>query len=236
MPGVVRRNRSFGSQSALKGFTGRKQIGSAVLLAASVQPAGVDEVQVATIGGGPTGGTFTLSFGGQTTANIAYNAAASAVEDALEALSSIGAGNVRVTGSAGGPYTVTFLGDLGQQNVAQMTAAHALTGGTSPSVAVATSIPGDATDAGRLLFRRNTILTEVPGNTSKVRRYTAQSGEAIIGICGRDVELFDNSSASDVDLPVWKFGAVFDKTLIHDYATYQSQLATWAAANGCVFE
>lgn len=236
MPGVVRRSRALGGQSALKGFTGRKLVGSAVLLAASVQPAGVDEVQTVTIGGGPTGGTLTLTFGGQTTGNIAYNAAASAVEDALEAISSIGAGNIRVTGSAGGPYSVTFLRALGRQNVAQMTAAHALTGGTSPSVAVATATAGDNTDSGRLLFRRNTILTEVPGNTSKARRYTGQGGEAIIGICGRDVELFDNSSASDVDIPVWKFGAVFDKTLIPDYATYQSALTTWAAANGCVFE
>ncbi|MFE7799007.1 hypothetical protein [Nocardia sp. NPDC057440] len=61
-----------------------------------------------TIGGSPTGGTFTLSFGGQTTAGIAYNAAASAVDSALELLSSVGTGNATVTGSAGGPYTVTI--------------------------------------------------------------------------------------------------------------------------------
>ncbi|MCU1640914.1 MAG: hypothetical protein JWN03_1189 [Nocardia sp.] len=61
-----------------------------------------------TIGGTPTGGTFPLTFNGQTATGIAYNAAASAVQTALEALSTIGTGNVTVTGSAGGPYTVAI--------------------------------------------------------------------------------------------------------------------------------
>ncbi len=68
--------------------------------------AGTDEVQTVTIGSGVTGGTFTLSFQGAETGNIAYNAAASAVETALEALSTID--GVSVAGSAGGPWTVTF--------------------------------------------------------------------------------------------------------------------------------
>lgn len=61
---------------------------------------------VVTIGGSPTGGTFTLSFGGQTTAGIAFNATAAAVQAALEALSNLDPGDVTVTGNAGGPYTV----------------------------------------------------------------------------------------------------------------------------------
>ena len=65
--------------------------------------------QTVTIGGTPSGGTFTLSYRGATTATIAYNAANTAVDSALEALSTIGTGNVTVTGSAGGPYTVTGL-------------------------------------------------------------------------------------------------------------------------------
>lgn len=64
-------------------------------------------VATVTIGGTPTGGTFTLTFGGQTTAGIAYNAATSAVQSALVALSSIGAGNAVVTGSVGA-YVVTI--------------------------------------------------------------------------------------------------------------------------------
>lgn len=105
--------------------------------------AGVTEVQTVTITGVPTGGTFTLTFDGETTAAIAYNAAASAVQAALEALSNVSAGDVTVTGSAGGPYTVTFGGKYSQQNVPAMTASGAgLTGGTSPDVAIATATAG----------------------------------------------------------------------------------------------
>jgi hypothetical protein len=65
-------------------------------------------VKTATITGTPTGGTFTLTFAGQTTSGIAYNAAAAAVQTALAALSTVGVGNVTVSGSAGGPYTISF--------------------------------------------------------------------------------------------------------------------------------
>lgn len=108
-------------------------------------PAGTNEVQTVTITGTPTGGTFTLTYGGQTTAPIAYNATAAAVQSALEALSSIGAGNVA---TGGGPLpdtavTVTFQGALGATDVALMTASGAaLTGGTTPAVAVTETTPG----------------------------------------------------------------------------------------------
>ena len=53
------------------------------------------------------GGTFTLTFNGQTTAAIAHDAAPAAIQSALAALSSVGAGNVTVTGSDG-HYTASF--------------------------------------------------------------------------------------------------------------------------------
>lgn len=100
-----------------------------------------NEVQSVTIGGTPTGGTFTLSFRSQTTGTIAFNAAASAVQTALLALSTIGIGNATVTGSAGGPYTVTFVGGLAGKNLPAMTAnAAALT--PSGTVTIATVTQG----------------------------------------------------------------------------------------------
>jgi len=97
-----------------------------------------DEVQSVTITGSPTGGTFTLSFGGHTTSPIAFNAAASVVQSDLIALASIGAGNVLVSGSNGGPYTVEFTSALGNASQALLTKdASLLTGGTSPNVAIA---------------------------------------------------------------------------------------------------
>ena len=38
-----------------------------------------DEVQTVTLTGAPTGGTFTLTYGGQTTSGIAFDAAAATV-------------------------------------------------------------------------------------------------------------------------------------------------------------
>jgi hypothetical protein len=52
------------------------------------------------------GGTFPLTFGGQPTAAIPYNASPAAVQSALEALSSVGAGKVTVTGTPATPSTV----------------------------------------------------------------------------------------------------------------------------------
>lgn len=48
-----------------------------------------------------TGGTFTLDFGGQTTTALANNASSASIQSALETLSSVGAGNVRVRPIAG---------------------------------------------------------------------------------------------------------------------------------------
>lgn len=55
------------------------------------------------------------------------------VKSALEALSTVGAGNATVTGSAGGPYSVALV----TAGVATVSAdGSGLTGGTSPGVTV----------------------------------------------------------------------------------------------------
>lgn len=108
-----------------------------------INRAATSEVQTVTITGTPTGGTFTLTYNGQTTAGIAFDAAAAAVQSALEALSNLAPGDVTVGGGPGPgtPYTVTFSTALG--NVTQMTASGAgLTGGVTPAVAVTTTTPG----------------------------------------------------------------------------------------------
>lgn len=57
----------------------------------------------------PTLGTFTLTFGADTTAALSYNATATQVAAALNALASItSAGGVAVTGPDSGPYQVVF--------------------------------------------------------------------------------------------------------------------------------
>ena len=115
------------------------------LQGAAVPAAGVDEVQTVTITGTPTGGTYTLTFSGQTTSGIPYNATATQVRTALEALSNISSGDVVCAGGPhpGTPITVTFGGNYDGADVPQMTASAAgLTGGTSPAVTVTTTTPG----------------------------------------------------------------------------------------------
>lgn len=97
-----------------------------------------DEVQTLTEGGsGLT--SFTITYAGQTTTSLDDDATAEQVQAALEALSTIGEGNVIVTGS--GPWTVKFVGDLANTNVAAMTTTP--TGGTG-TVVVATTTAGGA--------------------------------------------------------------------------------------------
>lgn len=119
--------------------------------AADVAPAqplcGSTEVQTVTITGTPTGGTFTLTFDGQTTAGIDFDAVAADVKTALDALSNL---EVLDTTTGGGPLpgtpvTVTFAatGQYAGADVPQMSAdGTALTGGTDPAVTVTTTTPG----------------------------------------------------------------------------------------------
>jgi hypothetical protein len=73
----------------------------------------------------PTAGNYTLTVSAQTTGNIAWNATPAQVQTALEALSSVGAGNALVALTAGGPttavantvYTVQFVNGKGGQAI-----------------------------------------------------------------------------------------------------------------------
>jgi hypothetical protein len=92
-----------------------------------------------------TGGTFTLTFDGQTTAPIPFDAPASgagSVQAALESLSNLAPGDISVSGGPGNPggttpYVVHFASDLG--DVPEMTSdATQLTGGASSAVVATT--------------------------------------------------------------------------------------------------
>lgn len=103
---------------------------------------GTNEIQTVTVSSA-TGGTFTLTFEGQTTAAVAWNASASDVRAALDALSNIGDGDVLVTGGplSTAAVTVEFTRLLADSNRTQMTSTSSLTG-TGAAVAVATTREG----------------------------------------------------------------------------------------------
>lgn len=100
--------------------------------------AAVNEVQTVTVDA--TGGYFLLrdEVNALTTINIAENASAATVQTALETI--YGTGNVGVSGSGGGPFTVTFQGDLAGTRIDLMTGENAfLTGGASTVTIVRTT-------------------------------------------------------------------------------------------------
>jgi hypothetical protein len=121
---------------------------------------GVDVVETGTENGSAiqsltvdaTGGQFKLTFGGDTTADLPYDASASQVQAALQALGSVGAGNVLVTsgpGSAGGPvtYGIVFTGSLagGAQSPVVAGAGTTPLSGGDASATVRTLNPGGDT-------------------------------------------------------------------------------------------
>jgi len=81
------------------------------------------EAQTISFAAAPTIGNFVLGFMGYTTTNIPFDADAAAIQAALEALPSVGPGNVVVTGAPGGPFDVGFQGALANTDLPQMTAA-----------------------------------------------------------------------------------------------------------------
>lgn len=98
----------------------------------------VPEAQTLTIDA--TGGTFTVSGNGNTTAALAYNISAANLQTAIRGLGGNYA-EVIVTGS--GPYTITF--PAGSGDVAALTTdASSLTGGAGTAV-IATATAGTAT-------------------------------------------------------------------------------------------
>jgi hypothetical protein len=97
------------------------------------------QIQKVKVNGTPTGGTFTLTVGAQTTAPIAFNAGPSVVRAALELLSTVGVGNALVTGvgvlDAGGVDVAWTDARSGSTSNITSTAP-SLTGGTSPAVVI----------------------------------------------------------------------------------------------------
>lgn len=119
---------------------------------------GVAEIQAYTWTGGPTAGSAILTlpasgeYAAQSTSALAFNASSAVVQAALEALPRIGSGNVTVartgTGIAGDPYIYTAAYNKNLGDLAPFTATHTFTGGTTPTVTVAT-ITGSGTTSGK---------------------------------------------------------------------------------------
>jgi PKD repeat protein/type 1 glutamine amidotransferase len=128
-----------------------------------------NENQTITVAGA-TGGTFTLTFDGQTTSPIPFPLVNADIEAALEALSNLD--DVAVTGTAA--RTVNFRGDKSELNVPQMTGdASGLTG--TPTITIATTQEGGWFFAPHVDARRTAQNTAHLGG--KVLRVTVKAGD-----------------------------------------------------------
>lgn len=106
---------------------------------------GIDETVTVTLSA--TGGSFTETFNAVTSAAINYTDTAAQIQAKLEAMASIGAGNILVT-RVGDVITEVFRNALGQTNVGAITTtATGLTGGAGTAV-VAVVAQGAAGTAG----------------------------------------------------------------------------------------
>lgn len=161
---------------------------------------GNNEVQTLTVTA--TGGTMTFNFGaaGPSTA-VNFNATAAQVLAALVALSTIGVGNVTVTGA--GPYVITFQNQLGDFDQAMLVVnVGSLTGG---SASFAETTKGSAGTPGVYYpyLSTNTDGTQFPKCFLEYPCATDASGNISIG-GAVGVESF---GITELVAPAWFTGA-----------------------------
>lgn len=162
--------------------------------------AAVNEIETVTLDSGPTGGTFTLTFNGETTAGIAYDASAATVQAALEALATPVPGDFSVSGADGGPWSVTFTGAYAGTDVTEMTGSGAsLTGGGSQTLTANTTTtatgPNNWNDAenfstGNLPTTGDTVIVDDPNAGDILWNLDALSAETLAKLVVR--QSFEN--------------------------------------------
>ncbi|HEY8303567.1 MAG TPA: hypothetical protein VIG42_03160, partial [Solirubrobacteraceae bacterium] len=116
-----------------------------------------------------TGGTFTLTAEGHTTAEIPFDASAAAVQVALEDLPNIQAGNVKVTEAEGAPsnggsWDVEFTGSLADTNIQEMATDGSHLTGEPPIITHSTTVEGAGSYEICDPAKGDVCRTGIPGN------------------------------------------------------------------------
>lgn len=143
-----------------------------------------------------TGGTYTLSFEGRTTPPLPFSASHTDVQSALEALSSVGTGNVSVTAGGFQPtnHLVTFIGSLGLVNASRI---NVDSSGLTGSVSQSESQGGFAgsVGAGTLTDASGVAAYTYRASSVKVERYVFVADTA-----DDDVKVFAGQGAASLKL------------------------------------
>lgn len=167
-------------------------------------------VQTLTETGEPTGGTFTVTYGGVTSEAIKYNATIAEIASALVKMSTFATSeNVAVTSTESKPINekaakVEFKGELGNQPQPLLVVNSAgLTGGTTPKV---------------------TPTTTTPGTTA----------EKIFGVFnGPEKDFWGNTVAKDEPVPIYFHSVSFDTEKLPQWKQYG--LLAEEALKNCTF-
>jgi len=140
---------------------------------------GIAEIQTLTPTTPATGGTFTLTYEGETTAAIAYDASTGAIQAALEALSNVDSGDITVGGTRldqADATTFTFRDTAGDVNMISIDSSN-LTPGDPSNYAFAEQTKGN--NYGWIKRSSNTIDDVISGVTLHLHDTTDSGGEDI---------------------------------------------------------
>ncbi len=158
------------------------------------------EIQTITMSATPTAGTWTITYDGQTTSALQFDASASDVETALNALSNLSG---VIVSQAGLVYTVTFRGDNWQDwtDHAEMTSNDAsLTGATISHATTQNGATGVIIELSK--YVRNEWI--VPYDTSRQQFIVNGAADVVQGLFFRT---YYNSTGTvnDVDVKVMTY-------------------------------
>ncbi len=163
--------------------------------------AGIAEVQTLEATTNPSGGTYTITYDGQTTDPIDHNAKTGAIEDALEALSNVNPGDITVSGkklSENGATIFTFLDTAGDVNMISIDSSNLTPSDpcSDPANCVFTEqTKGD--NYGWIKRSSNTVDDVISGVTLHLHDTTDANGEEIT--LNRDIESVKEKLTSMVD-------------------------------------
>jgi flagellar hook-associated protein 2 len=157
----------------------------------------VSEVQTVTLDTAPDnvpdGGTFTLTYRGETTTDIAWDATTGEIQTALEALTSVNSGDITVSGSIGDGVTFTFADTLGDVDL-MMINSSLTDGGIDVTASISETTKGVD---GYISRSSNTVDDVIDGITLHLHDTTDSSGEEIT--LTRDTEIIEEFLATMVE-------------------------------------
>ena len=193
----------------------------------------VAEVQTITVDA--AGGTFTITYDGQTTSALAYDISAADMETALDALSNIADGDVEVTGwpwDAGGntPYTLTWLASLGATVATPTTDDALLTGGAGTAVVAVTTpwVTGvQEVQTIQITGGGGTFTITFSGQTTSALPYGSSAATV-------QAALWALSNIADNDVIVTLSGTTYTLTWLATLGNVATPTATVTATNALV--